>query len=148
MLYYNVTTPRLQQTLLHMQSAEAQQILDRLAIAASGVCVLHCLITPLLLVAIPALASMNVTEGTFHRLLLFLILPTSVAALSLGCRRHQDPIILVLGASGLLQLGVTALWGHDLLGETGEQISTVIGSAVLSSGHLRNYRLCRRAECH
>lgn len=131
-----------------MRPTAAQPILDRMAIAVSGVCVVHCLIAPFLLVMAPALAWVNDTEGTFHHVLLFLILPTSVVALSLGCRRHRDRLTLLLGASGLLQLGITGLWGHDLFGEMGERISTVIASAVLSSGHLLNYRLCRRDECH
>jgi hypothetical protein len=125
-----------------MQPTAAQQLLDRMAIAVSGLCVLHCLIAPVLLVMAPALAWMNDTEGTFHRVLLFLILPTSVMALSLGCRRHRDRLTVLLGASGLLLLGIAGLWGHDLFGGTGERIATVIASAFLASSHLRNYRLC------
>jgi hypothetical protein len=127
-----------------MQHTATQQVLDRMAIAVSGVCVLHCLVTPFLLVMVPALTWVDVSEGAFHRVLLFLILPTSAVALSLGCRRHRDPVVLLLGVSGLLLLGITGLWGHGLVGETGERISTVIASAILATGHLRNYRLCRR----
>ena len=37
--------------------------------------------------------------------------------------------------------------GHELAGETGERLLTVLGAAVLSAGHIRNFRLCRRADC-
>jgi hypothetical protein len=130
-----------------MQQTAAQQIFDRIAIAVSGVCVFHCLVAPFVLIMAPALAWVNDSEGVFHRVLLILILPTSVLALSLGCRRHRDRLTLMLGAGGLLQLGITGLWGHELFGELGERISTVIGSAFLVTSHLRNYRLCRRDEC-
>jgi hypothetical protein len=130
-----------------MRAIAVQRVLDRFAVAASGMCALHCLTTPLLLVVLPTLTSTILADETFHRLLLILVLPTSVIALSFGWRRHKDSIVVALGSSGLLQLSVTALWGHALFGEPAERISTVIASAVLSASHLRNHRLCRLAEC-
>jgi len=85
-------------------------------------------------------------EG-FHLVMLWLILPSSAIALTLGCRRHKDAAVLVAGACGLSILVFTAAFGHDLAGELGEKLLTFVGAAVLSAGHLRNYRLCRREAC-
>ena len=37
----------------------------------------------------------------FHGLLMWLILPTSILALGLGCRRHKDQFVIGLGILGL-----------------------------------------------
>ena len=35
-----------------------------------------------------------------------------------------------------------SIFGHDYLGETGEMILTLIGTGVISFGHLKNQKLC------
>lgn len=131
-----------------MQKVQAQRLMDRMAISASALCMLHCLLTPLLLVAVPVISTTLLADEAFHRLLVAFVLPTSLVALFLGCRRHKDRGVLVLGGLGLISLVLVALFGHDLLGETGERVATVISGAILAIGHLRNYRLCRQDGCH
>ena len=55
--------------------------------------------------------------------------------------------VLIGGAAGLVILTFAAVAGHELVGETGERVLTLVGAAVLSLGHLRNYVLCRKAGC-
>ena len=131
-----------------MEHTKAQKLLDRLAIGMSGLCVLHCLVTPVLLILIPVLASTIVADETFHIILLVFVLPASSLALLLGCRRHKDWIVPSLGALGLTQLAVIAFFGHELLGETGETAATVVSSLVLAVSHFRNHRLCRSDGCN
>ena len=131
-----------------MQNVKAQKLLDRLAIGASGFCVLHCLLTPTLLIFIPVFASTVVADETFHRILLVLVLPASSLALLIGCHRHKDWIVLCLGILGLTQLMLTAFFGHEFLGETGEKVMTIVGSLILAASHFRNHRLCRHDGCN
>lgn len=131
-----------------MEKVQAQRLMDRMAISASALCMLHCLLTPLLLVAVPVISTTLLADEAFHRLLVAFVLPTSLVALFLGCRRHKDRGVLVLGGLGLISLVLVALFGHDLLGETGERVATVISGAILAIGHLRNYRPCRQDGCH
>jgi peptidoglycan/LPS O-acetylase OafA/YrhL len=121
--------------------------MDRLAIAASGFCLVHCLVTPVLLISIPVLASTVVADEQFHGILLMFVLPTSSLALLLGCRRHKDWSVLILGTLGLILLVLTASLGHEVFGEIGEKIATIVGSMTLAAGHLRNRRLCRADKC-
>ena len=130
-----------------MADVRTQKLLDRLAIAASGLCVLHCLATPVLLILIPALASSTLADNVFHQLLLIFILPSSALALLLGCRRHKDWIVFALGLLGLTELVITAYFGHDFFGETGERAATVLGGVTLAIGHVRNFYLCRHDGC-
>jgi hypothetical protein len=123
--------------------------LDRVAIAMSGLCVIHCLVGPVLLVlAPPMLISFGVSDVIFHRLLLLVVVPSSAVALGLGCRRHRDGSVIGLGLLGLSALGLAALYGHEVVGEGGERVLTLSGAMVIATAHLRNFRLCRREACH
>lgn len=131
-----------------MENVKIQRLLDRIAVTASGACVVHCLITPVLLILVPALTSTIMGDENFHKILVALVLPTSSLALFMGCRRHSDRMVSILGILGLIQLIFTAYFGHALFGEFGEKVATVIGSATLALAHIRNYRLCRHDKCN
>jgi len=130
------------------QPANNQGRLDAIAVVLSGVCMLHCLALPLLLTISPILNVTLLSETVFHVLLLAFILPTSVIALTIGCRSHKDKITLVLGALGLSILTITAFFGHQLVGLTGERILSSFGGLILASAHIQNYRCCRRDNCN
>lgn len=80
-----------------MTKATVQRPLDRLAIALAGLCLVHCLLTPIALVLFPMLAATSVADEQFHTMLLWLVLPASLVALALGCRRHKDHLVISLG---------------------------------------------------
>ena len=131
-----------------MEKVQIQKLLDRAAISISALCILHCLATPVLLIAIPVISSTFLADEQFHRVLVAIILPVSVIAFSLGCRRHRDSVVLVLGGIGLFFLILVAAVGHDLLGEFGEKVGTIISGLILAAAHVRNYYLCRNEKCH
>lgn len=124
-----------------------QQPLDILAISVSGLCAVHCLLTPLALILFPVLGGTVLAGEDFHQMLLWVILPTSSLALWLGCRRHKDRRVLLMGLVGLSLLLLAAFFAHEWIGEWGERLVTVVGSAIMAAGHLRNYRLCRSDQC-
>jgi hypothetical protein len=121
--------------------------LDKLAVSASAICAVHCLCLPLLLGVFPALGTTLLGQEAFHVVLLWFVVPLSVVAVFLGCRQHKDKWVAVMGLTGLAVLIFAATLGHDLLGEEGERITTLIGACAIAAGHLRNYALCRRSRC-
>ena len=121
--------------------------LDATAIFLSILCALHCLFIPLALLFIPSLAAYFFAQESFHQILLFFIIPLSTLALFLGCRKHKRYNIFLYGVIGVLFLLVSAIWGHDLLGESGEIILTIFGSSIISVGHFKNQRHCKD-DCH
>ena len=121
--------------------------IDKLAVSTSAVCAIHCLSLPLLIGVFPALGTTIFGQEAFHFWLLWLVIPFSAIALTLGCRTHKDGVVLLLGLSGLTILILAAILGHDLLGEAGERAATLAGAIVIAAGHLRNYALCRRIQC-
>ncbi len=121
--------------------------LDGLAIAMSVVCVLHCLMLPVFVVLFPVLGSTAMADESFHGLLLFLIIPSSLLALYMGCSRHGDGWVLGLGITGLAILLAAAGLGTEALGLAGEKALTVFGGTVLAIGHWKNFRRCRERRC-
>ena len=122
-------------------------LLDRASIGLSVICVLHCFATPILLAFAPSLLALPVADEKFHAVLIFLILPASLVALTLGCRRHGDMSVVYWGCGGLVVLLGTLVLGHDLLGDAGEKIMTVFGSGLVVIGHTLNFRACRASIC-
>ncbi|GLP96664.1 MerC domain-containing protein [Paraferrimonas sedimenticola] len=125
----------------------AQTLLDKFSIGASGLCALHCLLTPVLLATVPSFAAIMGDEHVFHMLLLWLILPCSAIAAFLGCTRHKDAKVMLGILAGIGLLAGTALFGHDLVGELGEKLFTMAGASVLAFAHWRNYKLCQAQSC-
>ena len=122
--------------------------LDKVAMSLSTVCLLHCLLAPVTLTLLPIAGSaLVVPDEIFHRALLWVILPTSIIALTIGCKNHRDWRILGTGAVGMIILSAAAFAGHDWFGVTGEKWVTSAGGLILAYSHFLNYRTCRSLTC-
>lgn len=142
--------------------------LDTLAISMSIICAIHCLLTPILVVLLPILATTFWVHKDFHLWMLFFVLPTTSLAVFLGCKKHRDKFVVGLSAIGLGSLFAVAIFEsvfhvnqvlqhdsnclhcmHD--GLNGHfnitALINILGGLFLASAHFRNYRLCRRLRC-
>lgn len=120
---------------------------DAIGGIGAAVCAVHCLAGPLLLVAGPLVPSVLMADTSFHQAMLWLVFPTSTLAFAIGCRRHEDALVLLLGVVGVLGLLLAATALHGPLGEGGEKAVTVLSATALGAGHRRNFRLCRADGC-
>ncbi|NRA45852.1 MAG: MerC domain-containing protein [Oligoflexales bacterium] len=121
---------------------------DKMAIGLSIACTIHCLAMPALLVLAPSLSAFSILDDcAFHQWMMVGVLPTSIYALSMGCKNHRNLPILATGILGISILFVTAFWGHDLFGCKGEKYMTLLGSCVISCAHFLNYRRCQVKSC-
>ena len=123
----------------HEQVARASVIawLDRTAIGASFLCVIHCAGLPLLLAALPALSRVIAIPESFHLWMLAFAIPTSVIALVAALRRHGRGETLLLGVTGLALM----LAGAVIFAETPtETAMTIGGSLCLANAHIVNLR--------
>lgn len=125
-----------------------QRTLDALAVSLSGLCLIHCLALPLALTLFPIFASALADDALFHRLLYLAVLPTSCLAFVLGYRHHRDRSLILVGGVGIFILGLAALLGHDLFGQSGERWVTSLGGLVLAAAHVINYRHSRAEHQH
>ena len=146
--------------------------LDQLAIGMAAVCAIHCLLTPILIMVLPIIATSFFVHQDFHLWMIFLVLPTTVFAVFMGCRSHKDRAVVVLSAIGLSVLlfaliqervcyaseGDAAvssadceICARDIAAEPIPMQAGVwlnaIGGFFLASAHIRNFRLCRKSSC-
>ncbi len=84
----------------------SSRILDQVAISMAVICAIHCLVTPILLVALPILATTVWVDANFHLWMILLVIPTTTLAVWSGCRRHRDRWVLGLAAVGLGLLSI------------------------------------------
>ena len=94
---------------------------DRVAIALSTICIVHCLAMPFVIALLPVAAFTIGGDGHFHSLMLWFVVPTSVLGFGLGLRVHGRADIVVIG---------------------------VIAIGTLAAAHWRNFREVRRLHHH
>lgn len=120
-----------------------RKMLDRVAISMAVICGIHCLVTPVLLVVLPLLATTFWVDENFHLWMLLLVVPTTTLAVWSGCRRHKDKWVVSFAAFGLAIL-VSALiaerLGHT---ETQKEFQSLEPSAGTDSvAHLAGGGCC------
>ena len=146
--------------------------LDHFAIGMATVCAIHCLLTPILIMALPIVATSFFVHQDFHLWMIFLVLPTTTFAVFMGCRNHKDRAVLALSAIGLSILLLALIQeracyasegdvavssadceicSRDVAAESTPMQAGVwlnaIGGFFLASAHIRNFRLCRKSSC-
>ena len=122
--------------------------LDRVAIALSTICIVHCLAMPVLIAVLPVAALAVGGDGHFHSLMLWFVVPTSVLGFGLGLRVHRRIDIVAMGAAAIAALAAAALWGHSAWDPSLEVIANVAASVLLAAAHWRNFREVRRLHRH
>ena len=91
-------------------------------------------------------AALDIHEW-LHPLFAALLIPTTVIAGIAGFRRHRSYWIIAVLATGLLIIVLTGILLHDALGTTREIVFTSIGSIILISGHLLNWKARHQLAC-
>jgi hypothetical protein len=121
---------------------------DRLAIALSTICIVHCLAMPFVIAVLPIAAFAVGGDGHFHSLMLWFVVPTSVLGFGLGLRVHKRVEIVLMGAVAIAVLAAAALWGHSAWDPSVEVLVNVAASVLLAAAHWRNFREVRRLHHH
>lgn len=106
--------------------------------ALSLLCVVHCLATPLVLMAAPALAGFL---GGWHPVLLAGVVLTAAWAFVPGYRYHRSATVLLLALGGVLLLATGVLAFHDRFAV--ETLMTVSGGALMLAAHWKNRQLSK-----
>lgn len=125
-----------------MTPVEQQRLYDGLAIGASLLCLIHCLLLPALIVLVPTLTAFLTIPEEFHIVALAFTIPASVGALFTGYRRHFSPTPTLIVLPGILLLALGALAAPT---EVMETTLTVAGAILLAFGHALNWRALRQA---
>jgi len=146
--------------------------LDHLAIGMAAVCAIHCLVAPILIMALPIIATTFIVHQDFHLWMIFLVLPTTAFAIFMGCRNHKDRLVVALSSIGLSVLlfalinermhyasvkansdpsEVCEVCAPDINGDSSPMRASVwlnaVGGLFIAGAHIRNFRLCRKSRC-
>ena len=109
--------------------------LDRAGIVLSGLCVLHC-IASILIVSALGIGGEFLFAPAIHRFGLAIALVIAAVAIGWGALTHRRAAPFVVAMMGLTFMGGALAMPHG----TGEVVLTVIGVALVSLGHLLNLR--------
>ena len=115
---------------------------DRAAFCFSSLCILHCLLLPVLLVAYPIGILVTLSDEMFHQIMVSVALPLSLVSLYVGYGHHKRNQLIVFGSVGLGMLMLPLVVPHELISETEETWLTVAGGLIVCLAHVVNFRLC------
>ena len=120
--------------------------LDSMGITVSGLCVAHCILTPILLFAVPV-AGLAMLENEFvHKALVALVIVVGTTAFIPGLRLHGKYHLLPLVLLGTGSLLFAAFGAEPLWGEIGETSFTMVGGALMIYSHWKNRTFCRACK--
>lgn len=113
---------------------------DRLGISASMLCLVHCLVTPVLILLAPFVGNF-LSQPIFHIVIVAIVFPVATWALWLGYRLHHMKRMLWLGVLGLTLIACAMTLGKN--DPHVEMLFMVSAGVFLSSAHYLNLRACR-----
>ena len=120
--------------------------LDTVGAAISWLCVVHCLLVPIVLAAVPLwglsfLTDEKVEWATISTSILIAV----VSFVPSYLHRHRAMRVLLLFAGGIGAILFAGLFMEEDL--VVKALFLLTGAALISSAHLINRRLCRDCEC-
>jgi hypothetical protein len=108
--------------------------LDRLAIGLSGLCLVHCLATAVLLAAVSSIGGL-LGAPVIHEVGLVLAMVLGAVALGRGVLEHGFILPVAVGSLGLGVMAGALELPHDGT----EAVYTMIGVGILALGHRLNF---------
>lgn len=110
----------------------------------SGLCIVHCMVMPVVLAAVPLWSMAETLHDWLHPLFLVGVVPISVMALVSTRGKPQAKSIRVFLGVGLFVLTLASFFNHEAVSPFMETAITLLGSGLLIIGHRRNEQICRR----
>lgn len=122
--------------------------LDKVGIFLSAVCLIHCLLTPLLMLSLPILARYYLAHPWFHIGLALLIIPVGLVAFYSGYKHHHNNLVWLLGVPGLVIIALVPYLVHQLLLPIPEALVMTFGSVMVLAAHWINKKNCQKCCDH
>jgi hypothetical protein len=120
---------------------------DRVGVWASGFCIVHCLLTPVLLSMSTVIVHFLPSEEWVHRSLALVIALIGAIALVQGFRVHRRASLIWLMICGLACIFFAAYGGDRLPSHSAEVAVTFVGSLLMIMAHRLNHTFCKDCAC-
>ena len=111
---------------------------DRLGIALSVVCLVHCLRLPVAIAIAPFVAARWLGADEFHVTAALALVPVALLAMVPGLRRHGRKGVAAAMAAGLSLISTAAFAGERLLSQEWTTGIAVAGGLILVTAHAVN----------
>jgi hypothetical protein len=121
------------------QALAGRDWLDRMAIGLSGLCLVHCVGTALVLALLASVGGI-LGDPLIHEVGLMLAILLAAIALGRGILTHGFMLPSAIGGLGLGVMGGAASLPHLRSARGGEMVYTMIGVAIVALGHDLNRR--------
>jgi hypothetical protein len=118
-----------------LQSAIRNGVIDRLAIGVSGLCLVHCVASAVLLTILASAGGLLV-DPIFHEVGLMIALVLGVVGLGRGVMIHGFMLPAAIGSLGLGMMAGTLTLAHGGI----EVAYSIAGVLILALGHDLNRR--------
>ena len=116
--------------------------MDRVGIATSALCFVHCVATPVVLSLSAVSSHFLPTEEHTNRVLAVFVTIVGVAAISLGYQKHRRKRVLAGAFLGMLLIFFGAYFGDLFPSHACEVAVTLTGSCCLIFAHRINHTFC------
>lgn len=117
-------------------------MLDRIGIAATSLCALHCILLPILLPLLPLIGLSFLADHTWEHVFLLLTAALGTIALYSGFKRYHKRLYPFY----LLYLGVVFYWIKHEFSSEFEPIFIVGGASLMIAAHFVNIKLCNNCK--
>jgi hypothetical protein len=121
--------------------------MDRISIVTSLICLLHCLLVPIVTLSFPFLTTLDSYTNKTHLAFAIVVVSLGMIALFKGYKHHKKLLPLCVGIIGMslvvLALFIEAHEEHIHSYLTTHSYFTMTGSVLLVIAHFINMRSCR-----
>lgn len=117
-------------------TTSSANLLDRLAIGLSGLCLLHCAAS-VVIVTVLATAGGALLHPAIHEFGLAAAILLAILGLGRGYLVHRRRVPALLGVAGIVSMATALTVPHGI----GEAVYTMAGVALVASAHFLNSRV-------
>jgi hypothetical protein len=116
--------------------------MDKVGIAVTSLCAIHCIMLPVLLPVLPLLGLTSTHNHAFERIILLITMVLGFITIFAGFHRYHRKLYPFYS----LFIGGFIYWQKDLLGHEYEHYVLIVGASFVVLAHILNLRLCN--QCH
>jgi MerC mercury resistance protein len=130
------------------QRAVAIVSLDNLGIAASSLCLVHCLAMPFVIAFLPLLGWQFLEGRPAHRVIAFFVFSFAIFAVVPGYLKHKKTSVLIAMLVGLGLVLAATFTARQFMPESLELPLITVGNLILVATHWRNRGLAACEHDH
>jgi hypothetical protein len=114
---------------------------DKIGMYLSAVCLVHCLLLPILLATIPFIAFLSFMKlPVTETIMIIFAITNAILAVTSNFHKHKNYIVPAVFISGILLLLLNFI-AHKFV-QSNEYIIT-LGAGLIGVGHLYNHQCCK-----